>query len=117
MGEIKYRVWIPEEKQMGTVGILYLKWGNVDVVGGDSYDLKDIKLIQFTGLKDKNGAEIYEGDICKFYVRFGIEVGIIKFVRNGFNICFDGGYMYRIDEFQIEVIGNVYENPELLKVD
>jgi len=75
---------------------------------------------QFTGLYDKNGKEIYEGDILKTW--YG--TGVVKF----FNGCFyvDGAQKWLTDEEwtdllcsfgseELEVIGNIYDNPELLK--
>lgn len=85
----------------------------------DKYPLRtkfdDKKLIQCTGLKDKNGKLIYEGDIVKdliipefFY--------IVKWFNSGFYLesTITGSFL-KFDDTQQEVIGNIYENPELLE--
>lgn len=77
---------------------------------------------QFTGLKDKNGKEIYEGDICncREYECFGKVEWNNEEAGFYFCVVMEGGgfeeehlYDY-VDE--LEVIGNIYENPELLEV-
>lgn len=76
-----------------------------------------LKIMQFTGLRDKNGYEIYEGDIVKN--SWG-EIGVIKFEDACFEV--DWGKNSDCDDLaelsykeKIEVIGNIYENPEFLK--
>lgn len=78
--------------------------------------LNEVELMQYTGLKDKNGVEIYEGDI----VRHATDEGVYKIIFE------DGGFYVKnlfeydfqtINEYPLEVIGNIYENPELLKED
>ena len=64
-------------------------------------------LMQFTGLKDKNGKEIYEGDIVR-WEQFKDEI----IFRDGF---FQGRNLILTDWSRAEIIGNIYENPELLK--
>ncbi len=97
---------------------------------GGSADLdNDLPLMQYTGLKDKNGEEIYEGDIVRFhsngsntYVREVLWVNPIT--QNSFagfvilNLACTDGFpsilQKSITDF-CEVIGNIYENPELLE--
>jgi uncharacterized phage protein (TIGR01671 family) len=76
-----------------------------------------VVVMQFTGLKDKNGKEIYEGDIlreCLSSLTRNIEV---KFINGAFYVSKTGPYLE--DALlskcsNVEVIGNIYENPELL---
>ncbi|CUL63530.1 hypothetical protein AV559_04750 [Listeria monocytogenes] len=82
----------------------------------------DLKTIgQYTGLKDKNGKKIFEGDIvnCKFFDRMvGDIAGVINFIDCVWAVSdFKNKRLYQlIDVDNIEVIGNIYENPELMEV-
>lgn len=122
-----FRAWNKENKKMIDVDILNWNNGEVDFIGdGITFILKanDIVLMQSTGLTDKNGKEIFEGDIVK--VTDGDER--TNFPDGGIGtICgLDEIFMWYIDgqvhnglfdisqEYYIEVIGNIYENPELL---
>ena len=83
---------------------------------GSFQEIIDISTLgQFTGLKDKNGKEIYEGDICvnpiyidKITVYFGNEKSM------GFNYSFHYANEVRSNKNEWEIIGNIHENPELL---
>ena len=86
-----------------------------------SIDFNDFEIMQYTGLKDKNGKEIYEGDIIKG--KNTIDADLISQVehqsigfRNGFYLpIFAIGLSEGvIRDLQIEIIGNIYQNPELI---
>ena len=124
MREIKFRAWHKEKKIIGEVfGIdilhkeIFFSNGDVDCYGFS--DFKYIELMQYTGLKDKNNKEIYEGDIVKLRANHGI--GVVKYYDEWGAFVIEyikprplavlGMNYYKED---IEVLGNIYENPELL---
>ena len=116
MREIKFRAWYEKFNEMYTVkGIDFQR----EMVYFDKYNYRsiyDIELMEWTGLHDKNGKEIYEGDIFHIgsekilYVVEWIDCGLKgRQIRNKSWIGLD----YWKDD--IEVIGNIYENTELIK--
>ena len=115
MREIKFRAWDAVTLAMYKVSTL-INNGRVGVViAGCAPFYKDNTIImQYTGLKDKNDKEIYEGDI---YVLSTLEedgdreTSVVEDIRDTLRL---GGYMQRNPD-TLEVIGNIYENPELLE--
>ena len=124
MREIKFRAWHKEKKIMGEVlgiDILHKEifFSNEDVDCYEHVDFKNIELMQYTELKDKNNKEIYEGDIVKLRANHGI--GVVKYYDEWGAFIVEyikprplavlGMNYYKED---IEILGNIYENPELL---
>lgn len=132
----KFRAWDKLRKRMSTVDRIYFDTEGVQLRDGSGLywrDFRNIALMQSTGLKDKNGVEIFEGDLLS---RNGEMPHIVKFgqwtcegdlgykIRNiGFYI--DSSYDntewfqtidYKNTPIKFEVLGNIYENPKLMEV-
>jgi uncharacterized phage protein (TIGR01671 family) len=114
MREIKFRVWDKGLKKMFNWPIDIGYWLPDD---GKSV-LSGWILMQFTGLKDKNGKEIYEGDICHAYKAN-------SYLKGNYEVVWDtkrGRWAYKGNTYQVgssgnldcEVIGNVFQNNDLL---
>ena len=133
---LRFRVWIKKEKRMVFLDdILAIDYENKEIVTQQvyfenglpddrdiyCYDFDDIILMQSTGLFDKNDKEIFEGDIIKMSKDVYSEPTYYEVVRHR-------GGAYRLESKQhgcelwlrhtdCEVVGNIYENPELLEVN
>ncbi len=116
MREIKFRAWdkVAEKMRLSFNPVCHGEW--------DIFSFSDLittwergtyELMQYTGLKDKNGKEIYEGDI----VREDIEERTyqVVFSNGGFMGESKDNKILFFGDGHVEVIGNIYENPELLK--
>lgn len=134
MKNLKFRAWDNTAKKMSKVTaidfstkpfrVFYKAYGN------ENYFNQDAILMQSTGLHDKNGVEIFEGDVlnCGHLFtgspfeeedEYEEEKGVVKFINCGFNVEFKDTNALFVDIMltceDIEVIGNIYESPELLK--
>lgn len=116
MREIKFKALDRNDSKIKKV--LRIDFENELVLFEGEYawvDFDNVELMQYTGLKDKNGKEIYEGDI----VEENDSIGIIAFYGCEFRIAwkvnkdFFNNSLYCHYKF-VEVIGNKYDNPELL---
>ena len=112
--EIKFRIWHSDIQEMLYQFTLPMAGPGQDLNQAFSWLLKPI--MQFTGLKDKNGKEIYEGDIVSHSLdNSTIPLSVVSF-EDGMFVFSDKEYTTELIESldYCEVIGNIYENPELL---
>lgn len=125
MREIKFRAWDKIEKQI-LIPCIQNYWLLLSINGithqyilGKLFGAENnYDIMQYTGLKDKNGKEIYEGDIVKW--QHGISpnndeegISVINFDEG----CFGLENSYKLNcLLEMEIIGNIYENKELIKL-
>lgn len=138
MREIKFRAWNGRAKQMAQY-VTAIQMGDTQgtpssvnvIVNGhnETWEVEHdkVELMQYTGMKDKNGNNIYEGDIVMWGDMAGlhekpVRVAVVRFDPD---ICFDsnvgifdyGNFAYKETDKYLTVIGNVYANPDLLEAD
>ena len=112
MREIKFRAWHINLKMM--LPNIQNHIGNDGWGFGHLIKDANVYVMQYAGIKDKNGVEIYEGDIIR---AFGKNYEV-KFIQTDNELFVDYGYPSKHNgpaPHWIEVIGNIYENPELIK--
>lgn len=120
----KFRAWVKEDKEMWPVHAIVFDNKTVWVEEPDDEDpsglweFDDVILMQSTGLKDKNGKEIFEGDILSS--KDGLLNGVVEY---RYDLGMWTNSLIRYNNFERlcnvardrEIIGNIYKNPELLK--
>lgn len=114
---IKFRAWDGANRQMVDSPNLAVRFDGpiVHLAAPETSPWDHLELMQFTGLTDKNGVEIYEGDLLKPVPVFnGDKPLVVEFLDNGFWCDVPSGKCVPVEHLR-EVIGNIYENPELLK--
>lgn len=117
----KFRAWLKEEKRMTDVNEMTFIDGEAYLISDvtDFYAYEEFKLMQSTGLKDKNGNEIFEGDIVKYKYKKGTFTDIATYSKfyaffglkddTGDLICSFDWLLENIKQDDIEVVGNIYE--------
>lgn len=139
MREIKFRAWNKENKTMNVVKELSFvqhQDGRLDMIdAGWRNPIKTFELMQYTGVRDKNEKEIYEGDIVRWHEvlhtsrgihDYGVSFGVVEFRTTNWSSEFEIKHVKGENRFydemgprfsfdDVEVIGNIYENPELVK--
>jgi hypothetical protein len=112
MREIKFRLWHKDLKKILTPDEWHHFGANI-VMGVLKSEYHEI--MQYTGLKDKNGKEIYEGDICRIITNEGLTISAIEWdcLHLQWSARRTDYFRYAPSSCDLEVIGNVWENPEL----
>jgi hypothetical protein len=119
MREIRFRAWIKNDRRMIEWFPQFFADTSPVTSYGDDFPENDdnVVLMQYTGLKDKKGVEIYEGDVYIYRSSIMEERGQITYLKGcfwcaGINVA-DINELFK--RHGLEVIGNIYENPDLLK--
>lgn len=138
MREIKFRAWVPKDKIMYTFDNYGMSWLSLERKSkGDTEGMMKFYshpnvgwhegfIMQFTGLKDKNGKEIYDGDVIRT-TRIDEDGEVVETWQVFWSSDMGGWWLLNCengesdtlyacnDTYKAEVIGNIYENPSLLE--
>lgn len=113
--ELKFLAWHKKNKKIYRIASISIQNESVFLINENNKKFHaffdEIELLEYTGLKDKNGKEIYEGDILPNSHQKNC---VVIFENGGFIAKGKGFYIVPQHFQECEVIGNIYENPELL---
>ncbi len=121
MRKIKFRAWDKENEKMMKVSSLHLENKEISVKENGTFHLFRMQdLMQYTGVKDKNGKEIYENDLISCNKHKNIVVFFeggcfkVKYLRNSTTTitCALNSFL---EKYKCKISGNIYEHPELLE--
>lgn len=114
----KFRAWLIEAKRMVDIDGITFRDGEIHSIRYDNrnsslYEGIGFNLMQSTGVKDRNGTEIYEGDVV---IPDGGGASLVHWKDGAFQVGYYGDIPYVLADYKsLTVIGNIYENPELKK--
>lgn len=110
----KFRAWFKQGSKMVNVATIDFLKKEVKSYANVMYSFDEIELMQSIGLIDENGKEIFEGDIVLIY---GEKISKVFYSQGSFcvDILNGGTPLHGFSSKQLEVIGNVWENPEFLE--
>ncbi len=124
MKNFKMKAWLKKEKKMvNIIGIdfnyEYIRYTEDDNLFNENYktaEFKNIELLQFTGLKDNGGQELYEADVIKFNDGIDDIYGLISYDDEDgtYRVSYENITEHLSDrEGDFEIVGNIFENPDL----
>ena len=131
MRELKFRAWDKKQKRIRQIIRIEFPFGKIEGLSKISMDdnylkweyARDLIIMQYTGLKDKNGKEIYESDYIKWEIQRGrFIVSEVIFTRGEFCVR-SGGLVWGCGNScskdgqlgDVKIVGNIYDNPELVE--
>lgn len=106
MRQIKFRAWHEDKGMIDDPPTVLVESASLNS-NLETYEELDYVLMQYTGIKDKNGVEIYEGDIIAYDERDNIAK--VEYIAAGFYLNFKQNIRQLVFDARIEVIGNTYE--------